>query len=98
MESSSVSVCEAVSTVLCTLEEQRKLAYSRSSIQLVSELENKYPLSDVIMRRLAILGIAVQNRGMKFYYYNAISLLVSCGQTLTQEYRGHPLATCMTVA
>ena len=54
MESSSVSVCEAVSSVLCTLEEQRKLAYSRSSIQLVSELENKYPLSDVIMRRLAI--------------------------------------------
>ena len=55
MESSSMSVCEAVSTVLCTLEEQRKLDYSRSSIQLVSELENKYPLSDVIMRRLAMV-------------------------------------------
>ena len=54
MESSSVSECEAVSSVLCMLEEQRNLAYSRSSIQLVSELENKYPLSDVIMRRLAI--------------------------------------------
>ena len=54
MESSSVSVYEAVSSALCTLEEQRKLAYSRSSIQLVSELENKYPLSDVIMRRSAI--------------------------------------------
>lgn len=53
MESTSVSVCEAVSSVLYTLEEQRKLAYSHSSIQLVSEIENKYPLSDVIMRRLA---------------------------------------------
>lgn len=54
MESSDVSVCDAVSSVLCTLEEQRKLAYSHSSIQLVPELENKYPLSDVIVRRLAI--------------------------------------------
>lgn len=48
-----MSVCEAVSSVLLKLEEQRKLAYSHSSIQLVSEVENKYPLADVIMRRLA---------------------------------------------
>ena len=67
MESTSVSVCEAVSSVLHTLEEQRKLAYSRSSIQLVSEIENKYPLSDVIMRRLAnyfVIWLAVDNCGL----------------------------------
>ena len=52
METSSVSVCEAVSSVLSTLEEERKLAYSHSGIELVAEVNNKYPLSDVIMRRL----------------------------------------------
>lgn len=53
MESSNVSVCEAVSSVLSMLEEQRKLAYTQSGIQLVTEVDNKYPLSDVIMSRLA---------------------------------------------
>ena len=48
-----MSVCEAVSSVLSTLEEQRKLAYTQSGIDLVSEVDNKYPLSDVIMKRLA---------------------------------------------
>ena len=51
MEASSVSVCEAVSSVLSTLEEQRRLAYSQSGIELVSEVDKQYPLSDVIMSR-----------------------------------------------
>lgn len=41
----------AVSAVLSALEEKRRAAYSRSSIALVSCVENKYPLADIIMKR-----------------------------------------------
>ena len=44
-------MCEAVSSVLSMLEEKRKLSYTLSGIQLVTEMDNRYPLSDVIMRR-----------------------------------------------
>lgn len=54
METSSASVCEAVSSVLSMLEEKRNLSYTLSSIQLVTEMDNKYPLSDVIMRRFGL--------------------------------------------
>ena len=57
IETSSASVCEAVSSVLNMLEEKRKLSYTLSGIQLVTEMDNKYPLSDVIMRRFGRLRL-----------------------------------------
>ena len=33
------------------IAKKREMAYSRSSIRLVSAVENKYPLGDVIMER-----------------------------------------------
>ena len=48
-----MSVCKAVSSVLSVLQEERALSYTQSGIQLVTEVDNKYPLSDVIMKRLA---------------------------------------------
>ena len=48
-------VMTSVSSVLSMLEEQRRVAYSRSSIELVSAVENKYPLADIIMTRYQVV-------------------------------------------
>ena len=51
MEVEEAQVVDAVSSVLMNIAEQRRIAYCRSSIRLVSTVENKYPLADTIMRR-----------------------------------------------
>lgn len=52
-------VMASLSSVLSTLELKRQLAYSHSSIELVSAVENKYPLSDIIMARCAAVVVVV---------------------------------------
>ena len=52
-------VMASLSSVLSTLELKRQLAYSYSSIELVSAVENKYPLSDIIMARCAAVVVVV---------------------------------------
>lgn len=54
MEGERNEVMTSVSSVLSMLEEQRRVAYSRSSIELVSAVENKYPLADIIMERYVV--------------------------------------------
>ena len=53
------TVMASLSSVLSTLELKRQLAYSHSSIELVSAVENKYPLSDIIMARCAAVVVVV---------------------------------------
>lgn len=45
------TISSTLSEVHSSLEAERRLAYSRSSIALVSAVENKYPLADIIMKR-----------------------------------------------
>ena len=52
-------VMASLSSVLSTLELKRQLAYRRSSIELVSAVENKYPLSDIIMARCGAVVVVV---------------------------------------
>lgn len=52
-------VMASLSSVLSTLELKRQLAYRRSSIELVSVVENKCPLSDVIMARCGAVVVVV---------------------------------------
>jgi len=54
MDGERNEVMTSVSSVLSMLEEQRRVAYSRSSIELVSAVENKYPLADIIMKRYVV--------------------------------------------
>lgn len=44
-------VLPAVSSTLMSLAREREIEYNRSSIKLVDEVENKYPLADIIMKR-----------------------------------------------
>ena len=45
------TISSPLSAVHSSLEAERRLAYSRSSIALVSALENACPLADLIMKR-----------------------------------------------
>jgi len=54
MEGERNEVMTSVSSVPSMLEEQRRVAYSRSSIDLASAVENKYPLADIIMKWYAV--------------------------------------------
>ena len=58
MEGERNEVMTSVSSVLSMLEEQRRVAYSRSSIELVSAV-NKYPLADIIMKRYVVYLVRV---------------------------------------
>lgn len=46
-----VEAMDAVSSVLVSLAEERRIAYCHSCIRLVSSVENKYPLADTIMKK-----------------------------------------------
>ena len=59
MDGERNEVMTSVSSVLSMLEEQRRVAYSRSSIELVSAVENKYPLADIIMKRYVVYLVRV---------------------------------------